>query len=914
MLHFVSAFCPSHINPQPLPTPLFTRLSALSALIHPFPHFVLPPLNLLSLSTHDDGMLQARVGTEADVYDTGTQLPKDKWMYMAMNYRRKTADDPTNRITMLYVTADDTAPRYIGKEVEAKDLTGNGRLGIGGDGMQGMVAGLSVWNSNITAAQLYETRTTARAAYTPGLVGYWNMGEGHGTQITDVARSRHIYMDGESWYINNENRAAHLSGDEDSPLMIDIATFNPSETDFQTDNFGESDYQQRIVIANRETMAQSVNAPALKPGSTKMRLDDSQFNFTASADEIYFSFPDSSLPLMDNNDFVATVSYIKDEHGNNSETAQWTFHTNFAAVDWVEEDGKAVMNYEKNWNETAYMYLGLKNNTETSQPYEITGLPTWLTADETVGSIDSETKYLLFTIAPSVAVGKHTEYLYVTDRLGIRRVMQVNLTVRGDEPEWTVDPNLYESNMTLTGQIYINDKICENTDTKIAAFDDMGLCRGVGRPAYVATRDAYYVDMVIYGASATELSSGERELSFKLYDASTGNIHPFVIVTLPEKTPDITLLYVPDANCGSYNSPVVLRATDIFQEPVSLPKGWSWMSIYVEPVITDIAEVLPQDATILKRFKNIKSKTAFASVNTNGQILGELTTIEPEQMYKMQLSTKTDFDVYGLRINVANTPQTIHPGYNWIESLSNRVMSPEEAFAELSPERGDRVKNRTTFAEYNGNGIWEGTLKSIVPGEGYIYRSVATESKTFHYPNGLANSSPEVRTLRLTRKGNAPDDQHFTPVDPYLYPDNMNIIAVVKTNGQERDDAEVAAFINGECRGAAGYNSGYYFLTIQGSSVDDAQQEMQLRVFIDGEELVVNDQLRFVSDAFYGSLDEPFVLDIQHQHDGITTVNGFPVDSDTDWYTLQGFKIGRRPTQPGVYIHRGEKVTVTRKK
>ena len=46
MLHFVSAFCPAHIKPQPLSTPLFTRLLALSHLIQPFPHFVLPPLHL----------------------------------------------------------------------------------------------------------------------------------------------------------------------------------------------------------------------------------------------------------------------------------------------------------------------------------------------------------------------------------------------------------------------------------------------------------------------------------------------------------------------------------------------------------------------------------------------------------------------------------------------------------------------------------------------------------------------------------------------------------------------------------------------------------------------------------------------------------------------------------------------------
>ena len=1053
--------------------------------------------NLLSLSTHDDGMLCARIGKESDVFETGTQLPKNQWMYMALNYKRKTADDPKNRITMLYVTANDKSPNYIGQDMEANDLNGNGKLSVGGNGMQGMVSNLTIWNSDITATELYQTRNSVRASYTPGLVGYWEMNEGHGTILTDRARSRNMHMESESWYINNENRAANLNGTK--PIRVDIATFNPAKTDnyaiefwfrgnkpcdmfdqtllsvlngitigfegpvqghdvltlkkikhshneanaeiqeteekiqlsnkdykdsnwhhfalnvrrgtsaivyidgeavkvipeekipgisgrwmlfggeelmdtngneyamtynhftgdideiriwsaaldgqlikdrmyermdnsypglvgyfpmeeihrnqqgtvttdFSTSNFGEKDYQERIVIAEAAALTQSVNAPALKPGSTNMRLDDSQFDFTASADEIYFTFYDSSLPLMDNNDFVATVNYIKDEHGNNSETVQWKFHADFAALSWSTLDGKAVVYCEKNRDESLELWIGLENNTGMPQAYEITGLPSWLTTDEAVGTVETANKYIPFTIAPNVSVGRHTEYLYVTDRLGIQRVLQLNVTVKGNEPNWTVDPNLYESNMMLTGQIYIDDKICENTDTKLAAFDDMGLCRGVARPRYVSSRDAYYVDMIIYGASATELSSGERELSFKMYNASTGNIHPFVMVKLPGKNENLTLLYVPDVNYGSYNEPVELRAANIYEESVSLVKGWSWMSVYVDPVLTDIAQVLPKDPTILKRFKNIKSKTAFASVNSSGQILGELTDIEPGKMYKMQLSTKTDFDVYGLQIDVASTPQTINPGYNWIGSLSNRVMSPEEAFADLAPTTGDRVKNRTSFAEYSKNGIWEGTLQSIVPGEGYIYRSMATEAKTFHYPQHVSSTSNAPRSLA---RSYAPS--HYTPMDDNLFPDNMSILAVVKKNGENVENAEVAGFINGECRGAVSCNSGYYFLTVMGSSEDDANLKLSIKVWMDGEEYVIDNSMPFISDAAYGTLDEPYVLDID-AITGICSMANGQSSADDDWWTLQGFKIGHKPTQPGVYIHHGEKVVIKREK
>jgi hypothetical protein len=136
---------------------------------------------------------------------------------------------------------------------------------------------------------------------------------------------------------------------------------------------------------------------------------------------------------------------------------------------------------------------------------------------------------------------------------------------------------------------------------------------------------------------------------------------------------------------------------------------------------------------------------------------------------------------------------------------------------------------------------------------------------------------------------------------------------VVERGGSPVENAEIGAFIDGECRGATGYKNGYYFLTVSGSSADDSQKKMELYVYVDGEEYMVDNALPFISDAFYGSLDEPYVLNIDNAT-GITVVNGSAVDDDTDWYTLQGFRIGHKPTQPGVYIHHGEKVTIKRKR
>ena len=1053
----------------------------------------------MSLFTHDGGKIAARVGDDNDVYDAGATLPADIWTYIGITYKRKNANDPQNRISMFYVNAETgTTPVYVGDNIPAGDLKGHGKLTIGGDGLKGMMRELTLWNVEKTTTELYETRDQIKAAYTPGLVGYWRMDEGHGTKLTDKSRSRHILMPTESWYINNRNFAAQLNGQE--PIKINVSTFSPRSTDnyalemwfrgdkvnenrnaqllsvlngisvgfsdgklvlekskrelvapegnpdgaktekktvserivlsdvdyvdnewhhfalnvrrgtsaiayvdgqavktfpetsipgiaahymmiggeetllaadgtptdgtnavctncfkgdvdevriwaapltnnlveerryermenglyalygyfpmesinrspqgnvettFSTNNFG---YDKSQVKIDNATLVQSLNAPALKPGSSRLRLADTDFDFTTSNDEIYFSFKPDMLPLMDGNKFIVSISNIKDEHDNPSEPIDWEFVCDFGKLNWQN----TLVDAEKCWDETSTFAVDLINVTGSMpQTYEISGLPSWMTVDEPIGTVTSYSTEFIFTILPTVPVGEYTEYIYVTDDQGIRRVLPVKVKVTGEAPDWTVDPSRYESNMTVVGQIYIGDKISEFTDSKLAAFDDLGLCCGVASPEYMPSRDAYYVNMIVYGAAATDISSGERELTFQMYDASTGITYPVVMINMPNGTISEKLTYAPDAVYGSYDAPLVFAATDDLVQSSTLARGWTWMSVYVQPESTNISYILPSSKTELTKFQNIKSKTAMASVDRFGNIVGNLTDIVPGNMYKVQVSSPANFYLHGKAIDVTQTSITIWPNYNWIGSLSNVIMSPEEAFAELSPVNNDMVKTRTAMATYR-DGVWEGTLKNIVPGEGYIYYSKATETKTFHFPRTQLQYAPQWRSPAQDFADDAlgNSELYYQPVDEHIYPDNMNVIATVWKDGLPSFDAEVAAFAGDECRGAVGCNDGYYFLTILGSSADDIDTPIELRVRVDGEEYVL-DNFWFVSDAIIGTLDEPYLIDLDAL--GIRQIDAD--EDDGEWYTLQGLRIGRKPTTPGVYIHHGVKVTIKR--
>ena len=211
------------------------------------------------------------------------------------------------------------------------------------------------------------------------------------------------------------------------------------------------------------------------------------------------------------------------------------------------------------------------------------------------------------------------------------------------------------------------------------------------------------------------------------------------------------------------------------------------------------------------------------------------------------------FSRTGMQVNLESTEQTINPEWNWIGSLVRYVLSPKQAFAELNPKKGDQVKSRTSFAEYNGY-EWEGQLQEIKPGEGYLYHSKATKAKTFHYPKQRMVMS--VRTRAAVRG----ESTHWEVENINHYSDNMTVLATLEIDGEQIADAEVAAFIGGECRGTIKGMDGHYFLTVLGISANDTHKPIVLKAWHNGREYNIADTgYYFVSDASYGSFSEGLV-------------------------------------------------------
>jgi hypothetical protein len=117
---------------------------------------------------------------------------------------------------------------------------------------------------------------------------------------------------------------------------------------------------------------------------------------------------------------------------------------------------------------------------------------------------------------------------------------------------------------------------------------------------------------------------------------------------------------------------------------------------------------------------------------------------------------------------------------------------------------------------------------------------------------------------------------------------NMTVIAVVEDAAR---DYEVAAFSNGECRGAArpvyieALGQSMIFMTIYGDDNDNVS--FRYYDVTTGEEVALNDEMTFEVNATHGDVMQPYVM----------TLSTMGIDE-----TSAGFNIYPNPVQDKLYI------------
>lgn len=535
-------------------------------------------------------------------------------------------------------------------------------------------------------------------------------------------------------------------------------------------------------------------------------------------------------------------------------------------------------------------------------------MPQWLSLIDSERTDDVQalkTKTLRFQVNPLLAVGNYDVTIGLQGNNEILEPLRLRVKVSGEKPDWAVDPTKYDHQMNIIGQVYINGILMENQESMVAAFIG-GECRGVAQPQKV--RGAAYVTMTVYGDD-TKAKDRQKAVTFRIWDASKGVAYTAAQLAVDGTAVNVT--FSQDQMIGNFDIPAIWTKTDKVEQLIPIHENWNWIAFGVEPESQYLDHIFSNYADWMLL---IKDRTYFSDYNGaewNGTLTPTVNT-----MYKLrvtELSTTKESSpnsllaVSGRQPSAAEMPVTLTQGWNWIAYTPLTTMTVGEALAGANPKRGDIIKSQTGVSIY-GTNSWEGSLQSLESGHGYMYYSADSQEKTFVYP-AASSVSAQVRMMAPHRA--AGDGLRiFTPVDPTLYPNNMTMVIQLKDGETVVDTYEVGAFVGEECRGAVRANAnGLYYLVISG---EGSGQAMTLRTCQNGEIIDIDNTQQFVSDGNIGTSWEPYVIDLG-TFTGISNITADDAD-DSDWWSLQGFKIGRKPTMPGVYIHHGHKVTIKRTK
>ena len=669
-----------------------------------------------------------------------------------------------------------------------------------------------------------------------------------------------------------ERRKARLTGEEDG-----LVAYYPFETKrLNNENQVVTEGSAKDLRSNNMATCESGNgfkytdeSPALRAAQTETNVG---FSFTASDNKVVINITEPAADI-EGCTLHFTAKELLDLNGNQSLPVMWTAYVNCNDLAW---DNPSV-SVSKEVGAKACFEASFTNNGGTQQVWTLSGIPTWLTASVEDGAAEPlTTTTVRFDISEGMAIGTYEETVYLTGNDNIPTPLTIRLNVTGEVPEWEVNPADFENTMNLVGTLSIMGQPSDDAEDLVAAFID-GECRGVAHPVYNTRYDNYFVQLDIYGND----EDAGKTVVFYAYDNSTGTKYP-------QLNTSQTITFRDNHVYGNFAAPVVLDATDLIEQSNNLVQGWNWISFYAHADKMGAEDVF---SPVAAQAEVVKSQTEFGTFE-NGKFFGKAFDTDNRSMYKVRMAAPQTLNVIGKRLTSEQRTIVLQPGWNWIAYNAMQTASVGDALAGMNPQDGDVIKGQKGFALYDGY-EWNGSLKALTPGKGYMIQSAATGKRTFEY--STATSRYAAAPMIVDQMPGV-----FEPVDYHKYPGNMCIVAVVTWEGEPAIGSEVGVFDNDECRTVEiADGEGFAYFTVPG----DETQTLFFKMVRDDVEYVSDVTVTYEEDALIGTHSAPLVV----AFDDTSYIYNIIDDADnceTQWFTVGGVGLPCKPTDCGVYICR----------
>ncbi|MCR4959742.1 MAG: Ig-like domain-containing protein [Prevotella sp.] len=431
------------------------------------------------------------------------------------------------------------------------------------------------------------------------------------------------------------------------------------------------------------------------------------------------------------------------------------------------------------------------------------------------------------------------------------------------------------SNWTLNGEVVGTEPTLVTT-----ALGDMDIVANFSPKTYL-------VEIATEGSGGTVIGSGTG-----IYEHGT----QLVLTALPDDDYMLKGWYINGKAVSETNetlglqvdSTMTIKAVferEYYRQRISLARGWNWVSSYIREE-WPIEQMSTYANRIVGQFSELVSEPQFG-------LTGNLEHLTAGAAYKVEAMERFSTSFRG---HLLTDPVKLEKGWNWVAYpwMETRTVSATITDA----EEGDYLVSQHGFTEY-ADGYWEGSLRTLVPGEGYLYKSVSDKTLVYDFMDAPAGAANTLMSMNSS-------------IDINAYPNTMNVTARLYEDGYELtgNDYILYAMNGDELRGVGEYVGSNHYITVYGD------QPVNITFVVEnsqtGAAFVANEQLTFCDDIV-GSRQQPFAISIG-SITGIAEIENGKLMIDNCVYDLQGRKVHANSSlfntqsRKGIYIVNGHKV------
>ncbi|NPA37141.1 MAG: T9SS type A sorting domain-containing protein [Chlorobi bacterium] len=571
------------------------------------------------------------------------------------------------------------------------------------------------------------------------------------------------------------------------------------------------------------------------------------FTYTVNDDEIVIMPNSDQASLIENCVLEISVKDIQDMHGNKmASPVTWTAYVEQNTISWEDTE----INITRGVNEEYTFEAMIHNSGGSYENYNITNLPSWLTAEPSTGVLNPDgSEKITFTIDRGLNIGQYSEEIYLSGNMAFNEKLLLNVSVKGEEPDWEISGN-YDSEMNMVATLTISGETSQDKNDIVGAFVNEE-CRGVSHVSYISETGEYMVLMTIYGDKPDE------NIIFKVFDASTGLVYSDV-------SPEIK--FADSKIEGSFSNPVNLECGSSIQQAVNLNEGWTWISFNSDMSgYTDVNELLKNiNAVDGDRLVYDNADPAQFATYSGTEWVSNIEGFNSGQLYRINIVNGGTLLYEGIPIDPESFELEVSNGWNRIGYIPQVNMTVDEALSGYDATVDDVIKGRHGFAIYNGYS-WLGNLEFLEPNHGYMLKRQGAETTSFKYPS--------VTALKNGTLNNSVVAQEYVNTNIYEYA--FSVLAELKGIDMQPGDI-VLAYINNDVRGAAVQGDDkLLYVSVYGTGADLGDY-ITFRLKRDDELIELNGGCSFNGNSIEGTLTNPVLITADQSFGKVKELNVYP--------------------------------------